>query len=228
KIEELKESRELKSLHFVRGDYFSESALVRANVRYARKVIILADTFESAAASEVDSKAVMTVLTIKAIARDVYTCVELLDKKFENYLKQAMCDEIIFSRDFTRRMLANATVTSGMSHIIYEFLSKEESSSKLSTCDIPDGFIGKPFSDYKTSFSVVDKLILIGILENTGSPNQIKIEALREAQKTSDVSRLVINLQKVKGLEINKPVLVPKDSYIIQKHSKAIVLERND
>jgi voltage-gated potassium channel len=225
RIEELKEVKELKGINFVRGDYFSESSLLRANVKEAKKVLIISDTYESAAASEVDSKTVMTVLTIKAMAKDVYTTAELLDKKYENYLKQALCDEIMFSRDFSRRMIATTTAINGMSHIVYSMLSSE-TDSKLNTFGIPDEYMGKTYGEYKTSFSVRGNLVLIGVLENTGSPHRVKIEALREAQKTSDVSQLVNNLQKVKGLETNRPVLVPPDEYVLQKHSKAIVLER--
>lgn len=225
RIEELKEIKELKGINYVRGDYFSESALLRGNVKEAQKVLILSDTFESAAASEVDSKTVMTVLTIKAMAKDVYTTAELLDKKYENYLKQAMCDEIIFSRDLSRRMIASTTVINGMSHIVYSMLSSE-TNSKLNTLGIPGEYHGKTYGEYRAAFSERDNSILIGILENTGSPHRVKMEALREAQKTSDVSKLVTNLQKVKGLEVNRPVLVPPDDYVLQQHSKAIVLER--
>jgi len=71
-------------------------------------------------------------------------------------------------------------------------------------------------------------VLLIGILSNTGSPNAMKIEALRDAQKTSDVSQLISNMQKVKGLEVNQPVLLPPDDFTIQKHAMAIVLERDE
>jgi voltage-gated potassium channel len=69
--------------------------------------------------------------------------------------------------------------------------------------------------------------VLLGILENTGSPQSMKLEALREAQKTSDVSMLVTNLQSVKGMAVNRPVFIPADDYVIQRHSRAIVLERD-
>jgi voltage-gated potassium channel len=226
RIAELKEIKELKGINYVRGDYFSESALARANVNKATKVLILSDTYESRAVSEVDSKTVMTVLTIKAMAKDVYTTAELLDKKYENYLKQAMCDEIIYSLDFSRRIIATTTAVNGMSHIMYNMLASEESHSKLATFSIPEEYQGKTFGEFKEDYNGSESSILIGVLENTGSPHQIKIEALREAQKTSDVSRLVNNLQKVKGLEVNRPVLVPADDYVLQKHAKAIVLER--
>ncbi|HUX20004.1 MAG TPA: ion channel, partial [Spirochaetia bacterium] len=99
KIEALRGNKELEDLRFVRGDYFSELTLKRANVRTSAKVLVLADAHESASSSEVDSKSVMTVLTIKSMARDVYVVAELLDRKYESYLRQANCDEIVFTTD---------------------------------------------------------------------------------------------------------------------------------
>lgn len=226
RVEALKDRPQLKGLKFVRGDYFAETSLLRANVKAAKKVLILADTLESSAPSEVDSKTVMTVLTVKALSKDVYVCAEILDKKYESYLRHAQCDEILFSREFSRRVLANTSATNGMSHIIYELLSQEKSRSRIVTRPIPAEYIGKPYGEFKRSFQGDPQKILIGILENTGSPNRIKMESLREAQKTSDVSQLIINLQKVKELEVNRPYLLPDDNYTIQKHSLAILLER--
>ena len=228
RVEELKEITELKGLKFVRGDYFSEPTLRRANVRSARKVLVLADSYESSAASEIDSKTVMTVLTIKAISRDVYTTAELLDRKYESYLKHASCDEIIFSRDFSRQILSRSSVTNGMSHIIQDLLATESGTARLSTVAIPREFVGKEYTYYKEGFQAFRSTVLLGILENTGSPNQMKIEALRNAQKTSDVSALVTNLQKVKGLAVNRPLFIPDDDYIIAPHSMAIILERRE
>lgn len=225
RIEELKEISELAGLKFVRGDYFSEAALRRANIDSARKVLILADTLESQAASEVDSKTVMTVLTLKSIARDVYVTAEVLDKKYESYLKQAMCDEILFSRDVGRQMIANTSATNGMSHIIYDLLSQSGGTARLSTEPVPQDAVNRTYAELKTHFDVPNR-ILLGVLENTGSPTRMKVEALRDAQKTSDVSKLVTNLQKVKGLEVNKPVFLPADDHPIQRYTLAIVLER--
>ncbi|MCF7928836.1 MAG: NAD-binding protein [Spirochaetales bacterium] len=226
KVEELKEVVELRGLKFVRGDYFSESALQRANVPAAGKVLILADTLESGAASEVDSKTVMTVLTIKAMAKDVYVCAELLDKKYESYLKQAMCDEILYTRDFSMRMLASTSAINGMSHILYELVSHHDNASRLTTEDLPPAMINKTYGELKEHFHTQHNKVLLGVLENTGSANRMKIEALREAQKTSDVSRLVNNLQEVKTMEVNRPLLLPANDYVIQQYSRLIVLER--
>ncbi len=226
KVESLKESSELQSLRFVRGDYFSDATLKRAAVESAKKVLVLADSLESHAPSEVDSKTVMTVLAVKAMARDAYVCAELLDKKYANYLKQAMCDEIIFIRDFGMHMLASSTATSGMSHIIYDIVSPEPGTSKIVTEDIPSEFVNRNFGDFKLAFGGNESRILLGILENTGSAGTMKMEALRDAQKTSDVSRIITNLQKIKVMEVNKPVMLPQPDYVIQNYSRAIVLTR--
>jgi len=227
RIAGFKEQRELKGLRFVRGDYFSEAALRRANVRDAKKVIVLADTLESTAASEVDSKTVITVLTIRSMARDVYICVELLDQKYRHYLKQAMCDEIILIRDYGRLLLANSSTKNGISHIFHSLLHTSLGGSRINTCSIPKEYVGRPYGDFKRFMETDDDRIPLGILENTGSPNQMKMEALREAQKTSDVSRLVSNLTDVKKLEVNRPILQPDAAYLIPAHAQAIVLERS-
>jgi len=225
RIEELKEDPDLSGIKFVRGDYFSEAGLRRANVVTARKVLVMADTLESQAASEVDSKTVMTVLTLKSIARDVYVTAEILDKKYESYLQQAMCDEILYSRDFGRQMLANTSATNGMSHIIYDLLTQSGGTSRLSTEPIPTDLVNKTYADLRDRLTGPTR-VLLGVLENTGSPGRMKVEALREAQKTSDVSKLITNLQKVKGLEVNKPLFLPEDDHPIQRYTQAIVLER--
>ena len=69
-VEQIKDQKELKALRFVHGDYWSEGTLQRANVAQARKVLVLADTLESTAASEVDSKTVMAVLTTSGLTMD--------------------------------------------------------------------------------------------------------------------------------------------------------------
>ena len=228
KVQELQEEEALRGLKFVRGDYYSELALQRANLKSARKVVIIADTLESSSPSEVDSKTVMAVLTAKSLARDVYVTAEVLDRKYESYLKHVQCDEILFSRDFARQMIASSSATNGLTHIIHELLGQGATGSRLITQRIPPEFVSRTYGEYRQSHHNGDgKKLLLGLLTNTGSPNAMKMEALRDAQKTSDVSQLIANMQKVKGLEVNQPVLLPPDDYEIQQHSLAIVLERD-
>jgi voltage-gated potassium channel len=225
KIESLKENGKLSDLKFVRGDYFSDTALKRANVSQAKKVLILSDSFESHAEAEADSKTIMTVMTIRTITKDVYICAEMINRKYERNVKQAMCDEVFFKKDVSQKILAYTSVENGMGHIFYDLLSPKEDGSRIITLEIDSKFIGGPFIDYKLS-KADSSIIILGLLENTGSPNKMKMEALRAAQKTANVSVLVDNLKDVKDLEVNKPVFGPADDYLIKKHTLAIVLEK--
>lgn len=70
--------------------------------------------------------------------------------------------------------------------------------------------------------------LLIGLLENTGRARTMRREALREAQKTTNVATLVENLRRVKDLRPNEPHLAPPESHVIAPHTLAIVVGRTD
>ncbi|MGD8315331.1 MAG: ion channel [Syntrophobacterales bacterium] len=222
-VENLRSREGLQNIRFVRGDYVEENVLLRANIKQAAKVLVLADNSTLASDQEVDARTVMSVLTIKTISKDIYTCVELIDSKFKRYLENVHCDEIILSRDYNRILLANATAASGIAHIIQDLLDVEE--SRLITKDFPARFVGDTFANLSKHFMEAENTILIGILENTGNIFQRKREALQEAQKTPDISRLVSNLQEVKELRGNLPVFNPGPEYEIKSYSRAILIQ---
>ncbi len=222
-VENLRSRESLQNIRFVRGDYVEENVLLRANIKQAAKVLVLADNSTQASDQEVDARTVMSVLTIKTISKDIYTCVELIDSKFKRYLENVHCDEIILSRDYNRILLANATAASGIAHIVQDLLDVEE--SRLVTKDFPARFVGDTFANLSKYFMEAERTILIGVLENTGNIFQRKREALQEAQKTPDISRLVSNLQEVKELRGNLPVFNPEPDYEIKSFSRAILIQ---
>jgi voltage-gated potassium channel len=223
KMENLRSNPNLQNVRFVRGDYVDENVLLRANIKKADRVLVLADKSSQASDQEVDARTVMTVLTIKTISRDIYTCVELIDSKFKRYLENVHCDEIILSREHNRMLLANATAASGIAHIVQDLLNVE--GGRLITKNFPGRFVGDSFANLSSYFMEGESGILIGVLENTGNIFLRKREALHEAQKTPDISRLVANLQEVKELRGNLPVFNPGPDYLIKSYSRAILIE---
>ena len=221
-VENLRSIPELKNIRFVRGDYVDEAVLHRAHIKRAAKVLVLADSSIEASPREADSRTVMTVLTIKTISKDIYTCVELIDSKFERYLQSVHCDEIFPARHHNRILLANVSAASGVSHIVRDLLDMEH--SRLVTKEVPARFVGGTFASLSEYLMNAEKSILIGILENTGNLYKRKREALRMAQKTPDISRLVANLQDVKKLRGNQPVFNPEPDYEIKPYSRAILI----
>lgn len=223
-IEELREDKNLTDINFVRGEFFAPTHLKRANIMTAKKVIVLADSLVKTSFAEIDSKTIMTVMTIKSISRDTYVCAELLDKKYESNLKQASCDEILLSREMAKNIVASATISQGMAHVVYELLKGSE--SLLKTMEIPSKFHGQEYFEF-LKYIGTKGVVVLGVLENAVPVNIMKMEALREAQKTTDISRLVQNLKDVKEMSVNNPYFAPAKDYIIKKHSMAIVLERS-
>jgi voltage-gated potassium channel len=222
-VENLRSVPELQNIVFVRGDYVDEAVLLRANVKRAAKVLVLADSSIEGTPEEVDARTVMAALTIKAMSKDIYTCVELIDSKFERYLRSVHCDEIFLSRHHNRILLANASAASGVSHIVRDLLDMEQ--NRLVTDDMPPRFVGDTFANLSHYFMHAEKGILIGLLENTGNIYRRKKEALRMAQRTPDLSRLVANLQEVKKLQSNHPVFNPGPDYKIKPYSRAILIK---
>jgi voltage-gated potassium channel len=222
-IENLKADSRFAGINFVSGDYIDERILHRANLKGAKKVLMLADRMVEGSVQEVDSRTVMAVLAIKAISKTVYIAAELLDSKFESYLV-SNCDEIILSSEYNRTLIANASAGGGISHVVAELLNVK-SETAINTVELPKEFIGKLYSELSEYFLKKDRSLLIGILENTGNFFTRKKEAIKAAQKTPDISKLVDNLKVVKSLAANLPVLNPESDYVLKSYSRAIIIE---
>lgn len=221
-VDHLRSISEYKYIKYLKGDYIDEKVLQRANVMNANTALVLADADRKFSRQEVDSRTVMTVITIDSLNKNIYTCAEIIDEKFEKYLRLANCDEIILTRELNKVLIANAASASGISHIATKLLNPEVRG--LDTMDFPRRFVGKAFKDLQVYIKESGEDIVIGLLENTGKIYERKREALDEAQKTPDISKLVENLQRVKKITPNYPVLNPGDEYTIKNNSRAIVV----
>ncbi|MBD3347023.1 MAG: transporter [Chitinivibrionales bacterium] len=212
-----------KGIHYVHGDFIEERVLIRAGIKGAAKILVMADFYTEGDLQQIDSKTVMAVMSIKNLNKKAYVCAELLDTKFEKYLKISHCDEILLSREFSRFMLASASSGEGLSHVVKSLLSKQ-SKARIKTVDLPESLIGKTYGDLIEHFKKNHTLQVVGLLENTGNIMLRKKEALREAQKNPDISKLVPDLRNVKGLIANEPVINPPHDYDIKRYTKAIAI----
>lgn len=224
-MEVIKSDERFKTINFLRGDFTDEDTLLKAQLATAERAIILADSSENFSTLEIDSRTVLAVITIKNLNPKIYCVAEILDTKFEKHLNLAHCDEIILSSDYEQNLLVKASAGKGMSHILRELIS-DDTDSGIKIEDIPENFIGKPYSEYKNLNNSKD--ILIGLLENTGNFYKRRKEALAEAQKNPDIEKIVSNLKKVKTLKSNEPHFAPDDEYLIPANAKAIFIYGND
>jgi len=222
-IDTLRNDPLVKGFHYVHGDFIEERDLVRAGVRTASRVLVLSDYLTEGNLQQIDSKTVMAVMTIKTLNKSAYVCAEILDTKFEKYLQISHCDEILLSRQFSRSMLAFASVGVGMSHIVRALLTRENG-ALLSTVALPPDFVGKKYADICGWVAGETGGVCIGLLENTGNILTRKKEALREVQKNPNIAEIITELKTVKTLTANDPIINPPAAYEIRKNSLAIVI----
>jgi voltage-gated potassium channel len=228
-IDDVRAVKGLEKVQFIVGEYYQEVTLRRAAHDQAKKVMILADRTPSQSgqipsATEIDARTVMSAMTLSNIARGTMVAAEVLDPKMDQYLKLAAVSEIIYSNEYSRLLLANASGGTGVTNILFDLLDPS-TSSFISTREIPSDCIGKPYSELQKNLDQAGKLVVIGILENTGNMHRIKEDALRKAQKTPDVRKLVENLKAVKGIRCNHPVFNPLPNYVVPEGALAIVVE---
>ncbi|HJO04001.1 MAG TPA: hypothetical protein QGG47_08500 [Acidobacteriota bacterium] len=186
---------------------------------------MLADDTGTHSPAEADARTVMTVMTVAELAPEAYVCAELLDPKYQQQLEAAGADEMILTQHNSRVLLANAAVGTGISGIFYALMTGE-SGGGLVTASFSSQFVGRPFRELRQHYVETDGSLLVGLVENTGNVQQRKHEALREAQRTPDISQLVENLRRVKNVEPHVPVLNPADDYVVPQHSVAILIQR--
>ena len=167
----------------------------------------------------------MTAMTLSNIAKGTSIAAEILDNSMDQYLKLAGVHEIIYSRDYSRLLLALASTGTGVTNVFHDLIDPH-SDYALGTMEIPVEAYNQTYLKLKEIFAAkkID-LTLLGILENSGNGHQAKEIALRKAQQTPNIQQLVENLQSVKSLRFNRPVFTPKDDYIVHEGSIAIIIK---
>ncbi len=155
-------------LHFVYGDYTSESTLLRASIAKASSVIILADPgLENT--SKPDDRTLLSVLTIKSMTKELEVSAEVLDSSSVPHIKRAGVDQIVVSGEFSGFLLANAVMSPGVPQALRDIIVKE--GSDIQRINMPDNLIGKTFVFAVMEF--IDKFgqLLIGIITEKKSFN---------------------------------------------------------
>jgi voltage-gated potassium channel len=178
--------------------------------------------------TEADARTIMTAMTLSNIAKGVPVAAEILENNMDQYLKLAHVHEVIYSRDYSRLLLAMASTGTGVTNIFHDLLDPKSQYS-IATTLIPHEMVNKTYDELKTFFKKnVATESLIGILENSGNVHLAKETALKKAQQTPNVQKLVENLQNVKHLKFNRPVFSPADDYLIIDGSMAIVIRKKE
>lgn len=222
-VEQMRSQSRYREINYVSGDFSDEAILRRAHIETAERALVISDRSKDYSDLEIDSRTVLSVLTMEGITPGLYIAAELIDSKFQKHLEMAHCDEIILTQDYEHSLLATASSGMGYSNVIKALIG-DDADTGILVRNIAKHNIGKTVMEYKKTVSEKDGLF-IGLLLNTGNFHERRKDALREAQKNPDIKKVVDNLKKVKTLKSNKVLLTPAEDFVIQPNTKAIFIK---
>lgn len=146
---------------FVWGDYSREEVLMRANVRYAHKAIILAGRQEGETAAEVDQRTLITSLTLKSLHPKIKILAELLRPENKPYLERAGAEQILIRGQYDSSILAGALASPGLFQVLDALLNAEEAT--IWAVEVPSGFQGRPIKDLADYLKEQYQALLIAV-----------------------------------------------------------------
>ncbi len=213
------------SIHFVSGDYTSESILLRASISKVSSVIILADTGPEGT-DKPDDRTLIATLAIKSMSKDVGVCAEVIDAKSVSHLKRAGVDQLVISGEFSGFLLANAVMSPGIPLALKKIISIKDGSDMRRDI-IPREFVGRTFGELMMDYIERCGYVLIGIITEKKSFDMENI-LTGETSAIDDFIRRKFD-EAGRSLEIESKgrfnvSINPGKNYIITEDDYAIVI----
>ena len=146
-------------LCFVRGKG-TDDDLRRAGIGKAKTVVLVGDRSHDYQAR--DAKAVLAVLTARALNSSAYVIVELAGEENLRHCEQAGANEIIVGADLCSRVISTATLDHGISKVLHELLSAQKGHD-LKTHPVPEGYGGRKFIDVFSELKGRKDMIAVAI-----------------------------------------------------------------
>lgn len=116
-------------LKYVRGNFWDESALVRASVATAKAVIILADESSGEGPTNADERSLLAALTCQSLNPAVPVSAEALREESAGHLRRAGVDNVVVNGEFSPFLEASEHFMKSGSGLMVGLLSEEKSVS---------------------------------------------------------------------------------------------------
>lgn len=111
-----------ENIHYIKGDASDLATLQKANVPYAKAVIVFAD--EQADKQTADGKTLLIASSIESISTHVHTIVEVMDEKHIPNFKHADVDEFIVSNEMISSLAVRSAFRKGVTGIYGQLLRR--------------------------------------------------------------------------------------------------------
>lgn len=151
------------NIKFIHGDHTKENVLKRANIEFAKNVIVLADIYGNRSLDDADERTLVTVLTIKSTNPDVKIFAEVIKSDKAKHIQRAGADTIIQNGEFNPILISSSLVSPAMPTFIRELIINYEE-PKIKLEDVPRTFVGKTFKDLFWHFREKTKGMAVALL----------------------------------------------------------------
>ena len=190
------ESRPVKeeSVEYVKGDPTQDESLVRAGITKADSVIVLSDLTKPA--NEADAEALMIVLAVESLNREVHSCVQIANSTNRVHFQRAHADEIICLDQIGGNLVVASALNHGTSKVVSELLTFNSGSEFYRyEGHLSNALIGKEFSE-AVQVLAQKRMLLLGIeTEDTEElRRQLSDDILRSSGPKGRI--MVVNPQK--------------------------------
>lgn len=189
------EQRPIKDerVEFIMGDPTQDESLVRAGVMKADSVIVLTDLTKGP--NEADAEALMVVLAVESLNREVHTCVQLLNSANCMHLERAHADEIICLDQLGGNLVVASALNHGLSHVLSELLTFNVGSEFYRyDGQISDAIVGEEFTEAVRKLAH-RRMILLAVETNDGEDLQQQLNADVLYESSGDGRVMVVNPQ---------------------------------
>ncbi|MCJ7819167.1 MAG: potassium channel family protein, partial [Syntrophales bacterium] len=166
-MDAIKERYPQNAVFYLRGDYSREEILLKANVRWAIKAIILADRQPGETAAQVDQRTLFTALTLKALHPKIRIMGELLRPENRTYLERAGAEDVLIRGQYDSSLLAGAIASPALFRVYTSLLIGD--GQGLWDVEVPSSFHGRPLSELSAYLQEYHQGILIGIYTESKS-----------------------------------------------------------
>ncbi len=141
-----------REVYCVYGNFTDDEVLELVDIQSADTAIILSHGG--------DEKSILTCLGVESTAPPVHTIIQLESEENERHIRRTSGDEII--RMDSLALLANATVSHGVTDVLSELLTAQARKNELYFVPVPNRFVGRSFSDLATDL-LSEGMLLTGI-----------------------------------------------------------------
>ncbi|MFC1949924.1 NAD-binding protein [Chloroflexota bacterium] len=176
-------------VEFVQGDPTRNESLIRAGVPKADSVIVLTDL--TLGSSQADAQALMIVLAVESLNRDVHTCVQVMDSANRIHLENAHADEIVCLDQMGGSLVVASALNHGVARVVTELLTFNKGSEFYRyDWQLSDSLVGKEYAE-AVELLAERRIILVGF-ETDYSEELPKQMAGDTISRLPEVKRAVI------------------------------------